>query len=147
MSQKLRLHFGPVQPRVSYRNQRSKRNPRNTIHSCKSCYPIFFDEGHHQVLVLTFFLLSLKIKVKLQRITWSLNPPHPNISMHILHTVLYTVPKVLTGRICLRIKIFFNRWSFPLFSWPYCLIQGSLLEVKWLKFWCRVNVPFAINQS
>ena len=29
------------------------------------------------------------------------NPLHPNISMHILHTVLYTFPKVLTGRICL----------------------------------------------
>ena len=29
------------------------------------------------------------------------NPLHPNISMYILHTVLYTFPKVLTGRICL----------------------------------------------
>ena len=35
------------------------------------------------------------------------NPLHPNISMHILHTVLYTSPKVLTRRICLRIKSFF----------------------------------------
>ena len=25
---------------------------------------------------------------------------HPNISMYILHTVLYTLPKVLTRRIC-----------------------------------------------
>ena len=32
-----------------------------------------------------------------------LNPLHPNISMHILHTVLYTFPKVLTRRICLII--------------------------------------------
>ena len=31
-------------------------------------------------------------------------PLHPNISMHILHTVLYTNPKVLTRRICLTIK-------------------------------------------
>ena len=35
------------------------------------------------------------------------NPLQPNISMHILHTVLYTSPKVLTRRICLRIKSFF----------------------------------------
>ena len=35
------------------------------------------------------------------------NPLHPNISMHILHTVLYTFPKVLTRRICLTVKSFF----------------------------------------
>ena len=29
-----------------------------------------------------------------------INPLHPNISMHILHTILYTFPKVLTRRIC-----------------------------------------------
>ena len=27
-------------------------------------------------------------------------PLHPNISVHILHTVLYTFPKVLMRRIC-----------------------------------------------
>ena len=32
------------------------------------------------------------------------NPLHPNISMHILHTILYTCPKVLTRRICLPIQ-------------------------------------------
>ena len=35
-------------------------------------------------------------------------PLHPNISMNILQTVLYTFPKVLTGRICLKIKSFFG---------------------------------------
>ena len=30
----------------------------------------------------------------------TLDPFHPNISIHILHTVLYTFPKVLTRRIC-----------------------------------------------
>ena len=30
-----------------------------------------------------------------------LNPSHSNIIMHILHTVLYTFPRVLTRRICL----------------------------------------------
>ena len=45
------------------------------------------------------------------------NPLHPNISIHILHTVLYTFNKVLTRRICLTIKSFFSWWSFSLFSW------------------------------
>ena len=35
------------------------------------------------------------------------NPLQPNISMYILHTVLFTSPKVLTRRICLTIKSFF----------------------------------------
>ena len=32
------------------------------------------------------------------------NPLHPNISIHILHTLLYTFPSVLTRRIWLTIK-------------------------------------------
>ena len=48
--------------------------------------------------------------------------------MHILLTVLCTFPKMLTRRICLTIKSFFTWWSFPLFSWPYCLIQGWYCE-------------------
>ena len=35
------------------------------------------------------------------------NPLYPNISMHILHTVLYTFPNVLVRRICITIKWFF----------------------------------------
>ena len=38
----------------------------------------------------------------------TLNTLHPNISMHILHTVLYTFPKVLTRTICLSIKSLFS---------------------------------------
>ena len=43
-----------------------------------------------------------------------INPVHDNISMHILHSVLYlyVFPKVLTGRICSIIKSFFGWWSF-----------------------------------
>ena len=48
--------------------------------------------------------------------------------MHILLTVLCTFPEMLTRRICLTIKSFFTWWSFPLFSWPYCLIQGWYCE-------------------
>ena len=53
-----------------------------------------------------------------------LNPLHPDISMHILPTVLYIFPKMLSRRICLTIKSFFSQQSFSLFLIPYCLIQG-----------------------
>ena len=33
-----------------------------------------------------------------------INPLRPNISIQILHTLLYTFPLVLTRRICLTIK-------------------------------------------
>ena len=59
------------------------------------------------------------------------NPLHPNINMDILHTVFYTFPKVLTRRVCLSIKRMFSLWSFPLFSWPYCVMQGLYC---WEKF-------------
>ena len=36
------------------------------------------------------------------------NPQHPNISMYILPTVLYTFLKVLSRRICLTMKSFFS---------------------------------------
>ena len=36
------------------------------------------------------------------------NPLHPNISMHIRHTVLNKFPKVLTRRICITIKGFLS---------------------------------------
>ena len=47
-----------------------------------------------------------------------LDPLHPNLSRHILHTVLYTFLKVQTKRICLTIKSLLSWWSFLLFSWP-----------------------------
>ena len=41
-------------------------------------------------------------------LTKVINPLLTNISMHILHTVLYTFPKMLTRRICLTIKSFYS---------------------------------------
>ena len=46
---------------------------------------------------------DLKSNLNLTRALVSVNLLHPNISMHILHTVLYTFPKVLTRRIFLII--------------------------------------------
>ena len=64
--------------------------------------------------------LSLSLSLSLTNTRyyfWStINHLHPNISMHILRTVLNTFPYVLTGRICLTIKRFFNLLLLPLFS-------------------------------
>ena len=49
---------------------------------------------------------------------------------NIVHAVLYIFPEVLPRRICLTIKSFFSRWLFPLFSWPWCVIQGWYREEK-----------------
>ena len=61
---------------------------------------------------------------------FGLNPLHSNISMHILHTVLYTFPWALVWRICLLIASFFSWWSSPLFSWPQCLTQERYCKEK-----------------
>ena len=58
---------------------------------------------------------------------FSLNPLHPNISMHILHTALYTFPTVLTGRICLLIKRFLPRWTFPFLLMTLVCDSGVIL--------------------
>ena len=58
------------------------------------------------------------------------NPPHSDISIHILHTVLCTFTKVLTRRICLTIKSFFSWWLFPSFSWHQCVIEWGYCKEK-----------------
>ena len=65
----------------------------------------------------------------LQGESHQVNPLHPNISMQTLHTMLYTFPKGLTRRICLTIKSF-SFWSFPLFLYPKCVIQGWYCKEK-----------------
>ena len=79
-----------------------------------------------EVIFLVFYLVIQKtVQTVEQRLNSSLlyqwrwvNPLHPNISMHILHTVCSTFPKVLTRRNCWTIKGFFSQWLFPVFSWP-----------------------------
>ena len=66
----------------------------------------------------------------LHRRSIQINPLHPNIGINILHTVLYIFPECLIRRICLTIKSFFSWWLFPLFSWPWCVIQGWYREEK-----------------
>ena len=50
---------------------------------------------------------------------------HPNISMHILNTFLFTFLIRLTRRICVTIWNIFSWWSFPLLSWPLRLFLGG----------------------
>ena len=52
---------------------------------------------------------KMEIKYNPQLTMWNpFNPQHPNISMYILPTVLYTFLKVLSRRICLTMKSFFS---------------------------------------
>ena len=60
--------------------------------------------AHNQVNCNIIFT-TLKLK---EKFLIHLDPLHPNIGMHILHTVLYTFPKVLTRRICLTVKSFYS---------------------------------------
>ena len=56
----------------------------------------------------------------------TLNPLHPKINIHILHTALYTYPKVLTRRICLPIKSFFWEKFDTSHSWGHSFILITL---------------------
>ena len=42
----------------------------------------------------------------------------------------HTFSKALTRRICLSMEIIFSWWSFPLFSWPFCVMQGLYCQEK-----------------
>ena len=56
------------------------------------------------------------------------HPLNPNISMYILHTVLYTLLKVLTRRICITINSFFSWWSF-LYSRDLIWLSSGIVKV------------------
>ena len=93
------------------------------------CVSVFFltkleRERREKVVLSTFKLLPQTLSFCL-----FLNPLHPNVSMHILHTVLYKFPWVLTRRICSTILSFFW-WRFPLFSRPFCVIWECYCREK-----------------
>ena len=50
-----------------------------------------------------------------QALHFFVNPLHPKIRMHFLHTVLYTSLEALIRRICLTIKNAFSWWSLIFF--------------------------------
>ena len=57
-----------------------------------------------------------------------LNFIHPNINMHILHTVLYTFPKVLTRRICFTVKSFLSWLTFLFILVTLMFSSGVILK-------------------
>ena len=67
-------------------------------------------------------------------------------NMHILHTVLCTFLKVVTRRICQTIKSFISCWLFPLFSGPYWVIQGVILQGVKLTFFSLI-ATWLLNSS
>ena len=73
----------------------------------------FYDPMQENTLYIIHCYIIFAINETITKLLY--NPLHPNISMHILHTVQYTFPKVMTRRICATIN---SWWSFPLFSWP-----------------------------
>ena len=61
--------------------------------------------GNRRTVLNIFWVTSLGFLPlysvnSLENLQHPLSPLHPNIRMHILHTVLYTFLKVLTRRIC-----------------------------------------------
>ena len=69
------------------------------------------------MLVLFKVMLSSVSQEKHDKPFFSrVNLKHPNISMNILYTAFYTFPKVLTRRICLKMKSFFARRTFRFLS-------------------------------
>ena len=85
---------------------------------------IFYKQTHVKMLYM------LRSGANLNESMIQLNSLHPNIIVHILHTVPSIIPKVLTGRICLTIKSLFRWWSFSLFLRPLCVIQGGYCKEK-----------------
>ena len=64
-----------------------------------------FVKNYQTSITTSWIFLSLLSSVPYLKHT-VINPIHPNISMHILHTVLYTFPWVMRRRVCLTIKSF-----------------------------------------
>ena len=64
------------------------------------------------------------------------NNLHSNISIHILHTVLCTFPKVLIRRICLTIKSFFKTKNFFKMKKTsfFIFLQSSNLNISLLLY-------------
>ena len=80
--------------------------------------------------VISFYILTLGVS--------NLNPLYPKISVHILHTVLKSFPKVLMRRICLTIRSFFGWRSFPLFPWHDVGFSGDFVRRNWMLVTQRV---------
>ena len=71
------------------------------------------------------------------------NPLHPNISMLVLNTFLYTFSQMPTARFCLIIKTFFSRWLFPSVSW----LDASYSQGSRVKTYSHKKTFLSVNTS
>ena len=62
--------------------------------------------GDKVLFLHSFHIILIPFKKKLVPKKELLNPLHPNINMHILHTIIHTFLIILTRRICFKIKSF-----------------------------------------
>ena len=73
---------------------------------------LYGSSGKIPTVLLLFFRAKTKFSIFSLLATASsllaLDPVHPNIIMHIQHSILYTFPEVLTWRICSTIKNVFS---------------------------------------
>ena len=73
--------------------------------SRSSTKPTHFFISHFNLFYLPFDTILLQFTTTdRENKNKKINPLHPNISMHILHTVLHTFLKVLKRRICFTVK-------------------------------------------
>ena len=144
------LHKSSLTPTSPHMNWKSPIRQCLIIATIRREQQYFFlfcsqQQGKHRSYILFFtptrnFFLFLIVDMKRSKIAWKLklnqivetilNSLHPNINIHILLTVLFTFPMVMTRRICLRIRSFLNWWSFPFFSLPLYLIQACSCREK-----------------
>ena len=101
-----------------------------TLHSCYNIAPVLHEKCNcfqpvwHAIFLHIYYstnqkaFYTLKMTSKWLPCPSLFHPLHPNASLHMLHTLLQTFPRVLIKRICLTIKSFFSWWSFPLIWWP-----------------------------
>ena len=73
-------------------------------------YPSKLQSAKQNIVFVNKYQLSMIATFNIHLL---INPLYPNISRHILHSILYTFPELLTRRICLKIKSFISCWSFP----------------------------------
>ena len=67
-------------------------------------FPLFVFYNLHGAIGVSFSPCGYPSEVDLHHFVRFHEPLHPNISIHILHSLLYKFPLVQTRRICLTIK-------------------------------------------
>ena len=71
--------------------------------------------------------------------TITLNPSHPNISMHILFTVLYTFPVILMRRISQTVKTFFE-WVVNSNILITLMFDSAVMKYREIRHWSLLVV-------